>query len=100
MKCITTVYFSVLINGKILGKIHPKCGLRQEDILFPYLFLFCIEGLSSILKKMTDEKRFHRIKATAQGLAISHLFFADYGIYFIKASAEECPVILDCLRTY
>ena len=51
MMCVTTVSYSVLINGEPKGKITPSKGLRQVDPISPYLFLLCVEGLSAILKK-------------------------------------------------
>ena len=49
MKCITTISYSILVNGKPKGMITPLRGLRQGDPLSPYLFLFYIEGLNSLL---------------------------------------------------
>ena len=50
MQCITTVSYSMIINGSVHGCIFPTRGLRQGDPLSPYLFLLCVDGFSSLIK--------------------------------------------------
>jgi hypothetical protein len=51
LMCVTTVRYSVLVNGTPCGYICPQRGLRQGDPISPYLFLLCAEGLNALLKK-------------------------------------------------
>jgi hypothetical protein len=51
MECISTVQYSVLLEGVPKGYIIPTRGLRQGDPLSPYLFLLCAEGFSALLRK-------------------------------------------------
>jgi hypothetical protein len=41
IKCVSTVKFSILINGKPSPTFHPQGGLRQGDLLSP-IFLFYV----------------------------------------------------------
>ena len=49
MECITTVTYSIMVNGEPQGMITLTRGIRQRDPLSPYFFLFCVEGLDAIL---------------------------------------------------
>ena len=49
MSCLMTTSFSILVNGKAYGMIHPFRGICQGDPLLPYLFLLCAEGFTAIL---------------------------------------------------
>ena len=49
--CMSTISFSMLLNGQPVGHIKPSRGLRQGDPLSPYLFLLCAMGLQGLIKK-------------------------------------------------
>ena len=51
IKCITTVSYSVIINGVVYRSIFPTRGLRQGNPLSPYLFLLCADGFSSLINE-------------------------------------------------
>ena len=56
MRCVTLTRFAVKLNGDLSQGFLPSRGLRQGEPLSPYLFLFCVEGFSSLLKKAQQEK--------------------------------------------
>jgi hypothetical protein len=53
MCCITTVSFSVLINGSASPFFHLERGLRQGFPLSPLLFLLVVEGIN---REISEEK--------------------------------------------
>ena len=53
MKCITSITYSIIINGSVHGCIVPTRGLGQVDPLSPYLFLFCAEGFIALINEAT-----------------------------------------------
>ncbi|KAA3468114.1 reverse transcriptase [Gossypium australe] len=86
MKCISTVSYSVILNGQVGDIFHPSIGLRQGDPLIPFLFLICGEGLSSLMRKATEEGHLKGVKVSRRGPQISHLLFADDCILFGEAN--------------
>ena len=51
MSCITTVSFSILINGAASPFLHVECELRQGFPFSPLLFLLVAEGLNRSIKE-------------------------------------------------
>ena len=100
MMCVSTVRYNVLVNGMEVGPIILKRGLRQGDPLSPYLFILCAEGLSSLIKRVEFEGLLHGCRVSKTGLTVSHLLFADYSLFFFRASESECNVMNKLLIQY
>ena len=100
MKCVTSVTYSVRINGKPRGHIVPNRGLWQGDPLLPYLFLLCAEGLSALIKSTVACGDLGGIAVCRGGPKLSHLFFADDSLIFCKVSIQECSALQRILQVY
>ena len=100
MQWISSVTYSICINGKSRGCIVLSRGLHQGDPLSPYLFLICAKGLSALIKKSMQRGFMERVAVCRGGPSISHLFFADDSLIFCKASLEECDTLQHVLKIY
>ena len=88
MRCISSVSYSFLINGTVLGSISPGRGLRQDDPLSPYLFVICAQGLCEMLVEYEQRKLFRGVSIATNCPTISHLFFADDSLIFFIGQGQ------------
>jgi hypothetical protein len=100
MKCVTTVTFSILINGVPSQIFSPQRGLRQGDPLSPYLFILCADVLSNLITYAQQNQRIKGIKIAHGAPEITHLFFADDSLMFCRATKEEITHLNKIITDY
>lgn len=80
MECVTTVSFSVLVNGQpsSSSNIEPFRDLGQGDLLSPflfiYLFLLCAEGLNTLIVQSEINGEIRGVQVTRGGTRITHFY--------------------------
>ena len=90
--CISTAKFSVLVDGVPTGFFPSSRGLRQGDLLSPYLFVMGMEVLSNLIRRAVEGGFLSgcRIRGRRrQSVHISYLLFADDTIVFCEARKEH-----------
>lgn len=94
MSCITTVSYTILLNGQTHGLIKPECGIRQGDPLSPFLFILCAEALAHVLNMAKKNWKLQGIKLSKNGPAVHHLLFADDSLLMCRADTEESLTLM------
>ncbi|XP_057252132.1 secreted RxLR effector protein 78-like [Beta vulgaris subsp. vulgaris] len=90
-QCISTVSFSVLVNGIPGETFVPQRGIRQGDPLSPYIFILCAEMLARQLQNASlAGTRSLGVTLGHSRVKIPFLTFADDTMIFAKASEESC----------
>ena len=100
MSCITTINYSILLNGQSYGFISPERGLRQGNPLSPFLFVLCTEGLTHMLNQAASRGDLKGIQFSLDCPEIHHLFFADDSLFLFKADTYEVQIFQDILHKY
>lgn len=100
MLCISYVSFSVMIDGKPGCFFKPSRGIRQGDPLSPYLFLLISEVLSRNIALAVNNKSLRGLKINKRGPCLSHLFFADDSLFFLRATKRNCQRLIEILECY
>ena len=100
-KCISTISYSVLVNGEPINFFKPTRGIRQGDPLSPYLFLLCSEGLTQLINNAVHAEKIRGYSLCRNGPnKISQLFFADDSLLFCRAQLGDVKTIQEILDKY
>ena len=100
MECISSVTYSLLINGEPFGNIKPSRGIRQGDPFSPYLFMLCSKGFHRMIQKATEKGEIQGVSICRNGPKLTHLFFTNDSLLFCRATTHDCQKVLEILSNY
>lgn len=75
LKCVSSVSFRVLINGKPSKSFVPSRGIRQGDPLSPYLFVIYYEGFFALIKQQIGRQLWMGLPFGHQSVTLPFFFF-------------------------
>uniref|UniRef100_A0A2N9G7C7 Reverse transcriptase domain-containing protein n=1 Tax=Fagus sylvatica TaxID=28930 RepID=A0A2N9G7C7_FAGSY len=99
-QCISTVQFTLLLNGTKSTSITPSRGLRQGDPLSPYLFILCADVLAKLINREVARGSITGVKLGVGAASITKLFYADDVLLFCGAKVSEVDALMKCLEKY
>ncbi|XP_056688409.1 uncharacterized protein [Spinacia oleracea] len=91
MQCISTVSYSIIINGEPSEPFRPKCGLRQGDPISPYLFILVMEMLSKMMLHLEDSQSTKSSCEKVRNTIDAFCKISGEAIYFDKSSVIFSP---------
>ncbi|XP_042964739.1 uncharacterized protein LOC122298962 [Carya illinoinensis] len=98
--CISSTWYSIMMNGTSLGFFKGERGLRQGDPLSPYLFVIMQETLSRLLKNAFQNGKIVRFSQARGTPLISHLMYADDIIIFANGGKKSMRGLMEVLNLY
>ncbi|KAG5565563.1 hypothetical protein RHGRI_001466 [Rhododendron griersonianum] len=100
IQCISTVNFSVVVNGEARVQINPGRGLWQGDPLSPYLFVLVKDLLSKMISTTQGGNNLAGIQFYRHCPKQSHIFFADDALLFLMVEIHNCATVKQLMGKY
>ena len=92
MTCLKSASFSISVNGESHGFFKAKRGLRQGDLVSPYLFTIVKEVFSLMLKRQVKLEKKFKYHWGCKKLGIINLCFADDVMLFCHGDKDSASV--------
>ncbi|GJW09594.1 putative RNA-directed DNA polymerase, eukaryota, reverse transcriptase zinc-binding domain protein [Tanacetum coccineum] len=98
--CLESSRTSILVNGSPTSEFSVKRGLRQEDPLYPFLFIIVMEELHMALLEASHSGLFNGIKIGSSNITLSHIFYADDVIITTDWNHQDMDNIIRVLQVF
>ncbi|GJV51482.1 RNA-directed DNA polymerase, eukaryota, reverse transcriptase zinc-binding domain protein [Tanacetum coccineum] len=100
MQCVQTACFTICINGERHGYFKGGRGLRQVDLISPYLFTLVMEMLTLLLQRKIRNSDGFKYHHGCKELKIINLCFADDLMIFCHGDIKSAGVINDAIKDF
>ncbi|WMV50538.1 hypothetical protein MTR67_043923 [Solanum verrucosum] len=97
--CISSVKFSLIINGNTEGFFQSQRGLRQRDPFSPFLLILTMEGLNHMTRRSKTNGWLRGFQAQTQGIRENGNSHHFEGISGLHVNWKKSLVFLGRLRT-
>ncbi|XP_021975392.1 uncharacterized protein LOC110870522 [Helianthus annuus] len=100
MACVTSVTYSISLNGNLHGYFKGRRGLRQGDPMSPYLFTLVMEILSLLLQRGACPAMRFKFHAHCAKQKIINVSFADDLFIFVHGDVTLFKKVRDALELF
>ncbi|GKC56323.1 RNA-directed DNA polymerase, eukaryota, reverse transcriptase zinc-binding domain protein [Tanacetum coccineum] len=100
MKCVTTAGFSICLNGERHGYFKGGRGLRQWDLMSPYMFTLVIELLTLIIQRRIKRSNEFKYHYKCKEIQLVNLCFADGLMILCNGDTTSTGIIKEALREF
>ncbi|GLJ31641.1 hypothetical protein SUGI_0635650 [Cryptomeria japonica] len=98
--CISSLKFSILINGASTRFFESSGRIRQRDPLSPFLFIILVEALGRALRFSQERGLVIGVKITSGLLEVTRQQFVDDTMLFDEGRKREALQMRNILRQY
>lgn len=110
--CVESVDYSILVNNEAAGlviyrrrlhffqNIYSVFFLQQEVPFSPYIFIICVEGLSSLIRCAEKSREIRGMKLFRGSPSVSHPLFADDCFFFFQVEESQTQVMKNIITSY
>ncbi|GJU21232.1 putative RNA-directed DNA polymerase, eukaryota, reverse transcriptase zinc-binding domain protein [Tanacetum coccineum] len=98
--CLHSARSSVLVNGSPSNEFSIKRGLRQGDLLSPFLFIIVMEGLRIAMQNVVCSGLIREAVIETSGHKNSHLFYADDMVIISYWNNQDMSNIIRVLQVF
>ncbi|WMV60256.1 hypothetical protein MTR67_053641 [Solanum verrucosum] len=92
MECVTSVSYSLLMNGGLTEPFKGRRGIRQGDPMSPYLIFIAMDYLQRELNQVLIHPQF-QFHPRCKKLGVVHICFADDLLMFCKADITSIKLL-------
>jgi len=89
------------VKGSPSREFFPRKGLRQGDLLAPFLFLIVAEGLAGVVRMTEEKKLIDSLEVGKTKVKVNMLQYADDTLFFCDANTKSVfniKAILQCFE--
>ncbi|GKD23624.1 RNA-directed DNA polymerase, eukaryota, reverse transcriptase zinc-binding domain protein, partial [Tanacetum coccineum] len=100
IKYVSTASFSMCVNGERFGYFKGGRGLRQGDLMSPYLFILVMEILTLIVEKRIEGRSEFKYHFGCKEMKLTHVCLVDDLLMFCHGDMSSVMVLKEAIEEF